>query len=421
MRKLSGAFLLVGSVTAIGLAGGAQLTQMAMAQGADPYRELDTLARALHHIEDQYLQEVDTTSLIFGAIDGMTDALDRHSVFLDPDELAEAQVRTEGVYSGIGLELKRIAGQITVARVVPSSPADNKVARGEVLIAVDGSDIETLSEAGERLRGADGSSVKLTLLRNGETRELELSRTRIRDRTVRVSDLGSGWSYAEISRFQRNTATDLERGLRSTSPQRGVIIDLRGNGGGLLEEAVDVVDLFADTGLIVQTKGRGGTLLESHSATPATPYGKLKIIVLIDGESASASEIVAGSLRTLCSATLLGTATYGKWSVQRLYVFESKSAIKLTIAKYEISDQDAGTDQQGLRPDVLVERPSETRLAIAALERTLSSDDAALAHLKTLAANDDGKAVPLVLAPLTQRLTLDPQMKAAWTLARSNR
>lgn len=421
MRKLSGAFLLVGGVTVIGLAGGAQLTQMAMAQGADPYRDLDTLARALHHIEDQYLQEVDTTSLIFGAIDGMTDVLDRHSVFLDPDEMAEAQVRTEGVYSGIGLELKRIAGQITVARVVPSSPADKKITRGEVLIAVDGSSIETLTEASERLRGADGSSVKLTLLRNGETRELEISRTRIRDRTVRVSDLGSGWSYAEISRFQRNTATDLERGLRSASPQRGVIIDLRGNGGGLLEEAVDVVDLFADTGLIVQTKGRGGALLESHSATPAAPYGKLKIIVLIDGDSASASEIVAGSLRTLCSATLLGTATYGKWSVQRLYVFESKSAIKLTIANYEISDQDAGTDQQGLQPDVLVERPTETRLAIAALERTLSADKAALEHLKALAANDDGKAAPLVLAPLTERLTLDPQMKAAWTLARSNR
>jgi carboxyl-terminal processing protease len=412
--------LMVMGITALGLLGGAKLTRVAMAQGADPYRELDTLAQALNHIEGQYLRPVDSEKLIHGAIQGMTDVLDRHSVFLDPAALKEAQARTEGVYSGVGIELKAINKAITVVRIVPGSPADGKAERGDVLERVSGVPVTSLADAGDALRGPNLSEVTLTLSRAGQPQSITLERKQIRDRTVRVSRLGQGWAIAEIVRFQRNTATDLERGLRKISPKNGVIIDLRGNGGGLLEEAVDVVKLFANAGLIVQTKGRDGTTLESHSATKTAPYGHLNIIVLVDNESASASEIVAGALRTLCKATLVGTQTYGKWSVQRLYVFESKSAIKLTIAHYEIADPKAGTDKVGLSPDIVVEAKTPTSTAVQALKERLNGDPVAQAHLAQIIGTLSTSPNQPILAPLKRRLTLDPQLKAAWTLARTS-
>jgi carboxyl-terminal processing protease len=183
---------------------------------------------------------------------------------------------------------------------------------------------------------------------------------------------------------------------------------------------VSVVDLFAASGLIVQTRGRDGAILEAHHASPNPAFGHLKTVVLIDGDSASASEIVAGALRALCSASLVGTDSYGKWSVQRLYVFETKSAIKLTIARYEIADQDAGTDQVGLKPDLLVQRPTASTQAHAALVDLLSANPAALEHLSTLARAIKEDAPRRDPAPLDERLILDPQLKAAWTLARNS-
>ena len=421
MKRPLRSFLLVGGIAAIGLMSGAKLTQVAIAKGADPYQEIDTLAQALHHIEAQYIEPVETGSLILGAIEGMTDQLDAHSVFLDPDELEAAQVRTEGVYSGIGVEIKKIDDAVTVSRVVPNSPADGQIVRGDLLTAIDGQAMTDLKVIGAALRGREGQPVTLTIQRAGEKREVKLTRSRIRDQTVRVDSIGDGWVLAEISRFQRNTVADLERGLRQLKPSAGVILDLRGNRGGLLEEAVGVVNLFAESGLIVRTRGRDQAILEEHYAAKPTPWAQLQTIVLIDGQSASASEIVAGSLRTLHAAQLVGTPSYGKWSVQRLYVFESKSAIKLTIAKYEIADDAVGVDQEGLEPDLVVARPSPEAAAAAALRKRLAGDDKALTLLETLTNGLNNTTPPPILLPLTERLNSDPQLKAAWTLARANR
>ncbi len=421
MKRPLRSFLLVGGIAAIGLMSGAKLTQVAIAKGADPYQEIDTLAQALHHIEAQYIEPVETGSLILGAIEGMTDQLDAHSVFLDPDELEAAQVRTEGVYSGIGVEIKKIDDAVTVSRVVPNSPADGRIVRGDLLTAIDGQAMTDLSVIGAALRGREGQPVTLTIQRAGEKQEVKLTRSRIRDQTVRVDSIGDGWVLAEISRFQRNTVADLERGLRQLKPSVGVILDLRGNRGGLLEEAVGVVNLFAESGLIVRTRGRDQAILEEHYAAKPTPWAQLQTIVLIDGQSASASEIVAGSLRALHAAQLVGTPSYGKWSVQRLYVFESKSAIKLTIAKYEIADDEVGVDQEGLKPDLVVARPSPEGAAAAALRKRLAGDDKALTLLETLTNGLDNTTPPPILLPLTERLNSDPQLKAAWTLARANR
>ena len=420
MKKTLGAFLLVGGVTAAGLASGSKLIQAAMAQGADPYRTLDTLAQALHHIEDQYIEAQPTGLLVEGAITGMTNTLDTHSTYLDPDALKAAQVRTEGVYSGVGLELKTIHDQVTVVRVVPGSPADGQVVRGARLIAVDGAAVDSLSEASAALRGADGTRATLQLRTGDSEQTVSLERQRIRDRTVRVDTLSAGWAYAEIARFQRNTADDLRRGLEVNRPTRGVIIDVRGNGGGLLDEAVATVNLFAQRGMIVQTKGRDGQLLERHEATSPAPFSKLKVIVLIDGESASASEIIAGALRELHGAVLVGTESFGKWSVQRMYVFEDKSALKLTIARYEIAEGAAPEASVGLTPDHIVTRPGAPERAVQALKRRLDGDSDALEALDTLVGDRSFTPEDRPLASLTERLTLDPQLKKAWTLARAN-
>jgi|GEM_PF-2061510 len=421
MKKTVGAFILVGGVTASGLMGGSQLMQAAMAQGADPYRTLDTLAQALHHIEDQYIEALPTGLLVEGAITGMTNTLDTHSTYLDPEALKAAQVRTEGVYSGVGLELKTVEGHVTVVRVVPGSPADGTVERGARLLAVDDSEVSSLSEASKALRGTDGTPVVLTLRSMGGDETVTLERQRIRDRTVRVDKLSNDWAYAEIARFQRNTADDLRRGLELTRPKQGLIIDVRGNGGGLLDEAVATVNLFAERGMIVQTKGRDGQLLERHEASAPAPFAALKVIVLVDGESASASEIVAGALRALHGARLVGTETFGKWSVQRMYVFEDKSALKLTIAQYEIGEGAAPEASVGLTPDHVVNRPGAPERAAQALKQRLAKDPDSLAELETLLEDKEFEAASRPLAPLSDRLTIDPQLKTAWTLARANR
>ena len=420
MKKTVGAFILVGGVTAAGLVGGSQLMQAAMAQGADPYRTLDTLAQALHHIEDQYIEAHPTGVLVEGAITGMTNMLDAHSTYLDPEELKAAQVRTEGVYSGVGLELKTIQDKVTVVRVVPGSPADGKIERGARLLAVDGEVVNSLGEASTALRGADGTAVALQVSDGTEEQSISLERQRIRDRTVRVDKLNKDWAYAEIARFQRNTADDLRRGLELIGPRQGLIIDVRGNGGGLLDEAVATVNLFTDQGMIVQTKGRDGQLLERHEASGSAQFASLKVIVLIDGESASASEIVAGALRELHGAVLVGTESFGKWSVQRMYVFEDKSALKLTIARYEIVDSAAPEANIGLTPDHIVSRPGRSERSAEALRVRLADDSDALEDLNTLLAEHEFSPASRPLASLSERLTLDPQLKKAWTLARAN-
>jgi carboxyl-terminal processing protease len=414
------AFVLVGGVTTAGLFGGAHLSRTAMAAGADRYQDLDTLAQAMHHIEAQYLGDTTTRELVYGAIRGMMDVLDAHSVFLNPSEMTAAQVRTEGVYSGVGVELKRLQNAITVVRVVPASPADGQVEQGDILNTVDGTPTDSLSDAAQLLQGPDESAVALGLVRKGTPLNLTLTRKRLRDRTVRVSDLGKGWALAELTRFQRNTASDFNRGLLRVAPSIGVIIDLRGNAGGLLDEAVSVVDLFVNEGTIVETRGPDDTTLESHTATKKTPHGSLAIIILVDGDSASASEIVAGALRSLAQARLVGTPTYGKWSVQRMYVFEDQSALKLTVARYHLADTRSGIDLVGLQPNLLVDRPTKADEAIEQLRLLTANTPEAGPFLDLLDKKDAGKVAHPHLGPLTERLTLDPQLAAAWTLALNN-
>lgn len=419
LSSVARAFIVAGGVSAAGLIGGVQLARTAAAAGGDPYASIDTLASALHQIQAHYLEELPTTDLMYGAIDGMMDVLDVHSQFLDPSELEANEIRTEGVYSGVGVEVSQRDGRVVVVRTVPQSPADGILMSGDTILSVDRIPINTMEDASEALKGEAGTPVLIGYQRDTSTLETTLNRERVRDRTVRVSPLKRGWALAEISRFQRNTASDLRRGLEASGADKGVIVDLRGNGGGLLDEAIGMVDLFAERGLIVQTRGRGGIVLERHDATPVAPFHHLKLIILVDAGSASASEIVAGALRELSGATLVGVTTFGKWSVQRVYVFEDKSALKLTVANYEIANREPSP--AGLEPDVPVGQLARPSVALTGLQDRLAGDDQALAWLSALTADHPAHASSPPLGPLQDRLTQDPQLAAAWTLALANR
>lgn len=414
------AFFFIGAAMITGLASGGYITRTAWAKGVDRYSDLDTLAQALHHIESQYLDQFTTRDLIYGAIDGMMDSLDTHSVFLDPAQMNSTEVRTEGFFSGIGIEVKRIQGQNKVVRIVPEAPAEGQLQRGDTILEIDGQPAGTLQATSDSLKGEPGSSVRIKYQRGSEQLEATVVRERLRDRTVRVDMLKNGWAYAEVSRFQRNTASDLERGLRKAEPSRGIIMDLRGNGGGLLDEAVDVVDLFATSGMIVETRGRNSEVFERHDAGANAPFKHLKLIVLVNEESASASEIVSGALRALVGAQLVGTQTWGKWSVQRLYVFEDHSAIKLTVARYFLPGQMDPVDEVGLEPDHIVEQHTVQGLALQQLKSRLGSDPEAQALLDIVTHGTAQTPSHPYLGPLSERLTNDPQLEAAWTLARAN-
>ena len=425
-KRGGGAWRAFLSVMTAGLMAGVHLTRSAVAKGNERYADLDTLALALHHIEAQHLAETNTRSLVYGAISGMTDSLDLHSTFLDPDAVREAEVRTEGWFSGVGIEINRSMGHVVITRTVPGGPADVAgVLRGDRLTAVDDHSAqgESLSTVSTWLQGEADTTVSLGLLRADKSMTITLSRARIRDKTVRVDLIKDGWVLAEMVRFQRNTAADLDSGLQTIAEStrlKGMILDLRNNPGGLLDEAVSVVDLFSNKGLVVETRGRSDMVLEHHDASGNSPFAHLDIIILIDEQSASAAEIVAGALQAHGRAKLVGQPSYGKWSVQRMYRFEDGSALKLTVARYHLAAETR--INAGLTPDLVVDMPTVHAKNTQTLRQLIeplepASRTKALELIETL--TQDGSELVPIYGTISERLTHDPQLAAAWKIAQN--
>ena len=353
------AFLLVGVVFAGGLVAGAGTVRSAFGQARDAYAGLDVLARAMTTIERAYVEERDVLELSHAAIQGMIEDLDPHSAWLSPDDYQALQERAEGRYLGIGVELSGLgAADVVIGTVLPRSPAALAgIEAGDVLIAIDGQAVAELSP--EAVQALLGGPARLTLRRGAEELAVTVVRDEILDISVRGEPVAGRLGYIQIERFSRSTATEVAlalQQLRAHSPVEGLILDLRDNPGGLITEAVALVDLFVDQGTIVQTRGRDAEVrpeVYPASAT-ATDELSLPLIVLINGGSASASELVAGALRDLGRATLVGTPSYGKGSMQNVYEFEDGSALKLTVARYYLPSGTTISPDAGLQPDVLV-------------------------------------------------------------------
>jgi carboxyl-terminal processing protease len=334
---------------------------------ASPYRKLEGFARALAHIEQSYVGEVDGDQLIYGAVRGMLKVLDPHSEFLEPEQYRMLMSDTEGEYGGVGLEIDVRDGWLTVVSVFDGSPSARAgVKPGDQFLAIAGAAARDMpiQDALELMRGAPGTAVRVALRRaNVEAAlELELVREVIEVHAVEARVLPDRSVYVRLKLFQETTADELRHALdlaveRSAEQGgvRGVLLDMRGNPGGLVNAAVLVADEFLSKGVIVSTKGRGGRLLREQSASAAGTRPDWPLCVLVDGYSASASEIVAGALHDHGRAVLVGTRTFGKGSVQNVIELPDHSAIKLTTALY-YTPSGRSIQAHGIEPDVVVEQ-----------------------------------------------------------------
>ena len=339
------------------------------AVGPDGYRSLETFANILALVRENYLEEVDTETLVAGAVRGMMKSLDPHSGYLTEDAYRDLQTETEGRFGGLGLEITVRDGLLTVVSPIEDTPAARAgVQTGDQIVGIDDESTEDLGlgEAVKRLRGPQGTSVTIRVRRKGHDKLLTFTIVRdvIRINSVRAHVLEPGFLYARIAQFQNGTGEDLAEAVAGNEPEdgafKGLILDLRNNPGGLLGQAVSVSDLFLDSGLIVYTDGR---LERQKQKFPATREGSrtdFPMVVLVNGGSASASEIVAGALQDHKRALILGARTFGKGLVQTILPLDDRSALRLTTAEY-FTPNGRSIHETGIRPDIVMDPSAQPR------------------------------------------------------------
>jgi carboxyl-terminal processing protease len=335
------------------------------------FKQLKLFSEVLNLVEDQYVEPVDEAKLIQGAIKGMLQSLDPHSTYMTPDEYKELQVETRGTFGGIGIEITIRDGVLTVVSPIEGTPADKVgIKANDQIIKINGESTKDMSitEAVKRLRGPEGTKVRVTIIREGESKplEFEIVRALIHIQSVKYRTLEPGFAYIRIASFQSDTTQQLRKALddleQENKPMRGLIIDLRNNPGGLLDQAVQVSDEFIDSGLIVYTKGRKEEQQMKFEAHKKDKSHKYPIVVLVNGGSASASEIVAGALQDHKVALVIGEPTFGKGSVQTVIPLEDGSAVRLTTALY-YTPSGRSIQAKGIQPDIYV--PREEKIAAA--------------------------------------------------------
>jgi len=367
---------------ALGLGAAAVVPALADVADPSPFSKLAVFARALSHIEAVHVESPDHDALLFGAIRGMVDTLDPHSAFLDPTESRIFAADTEGRFGGVGVRIGVSDGWMVVISTFEGGPAARAgVEAGDRFLRVAGEDARDmrLDRAIRLMRGEPGTDVAVRLRRpsTGEALDLVLRREIIQVEAAAGRLLPDRTVYLRLASFQATTASELrevlDEAVAAAAPQggvAGVLLDLRGNPGGLVQQAVLVADEFLEDGLIVTTRGRGGRLLAASHARRAGTRPPWPIVVLVDASSASASEIVAGALRAHGRALLVGTRTFGKGSVQTVIELPDGSSLKLTVARYYTPDG-RSIQAQGIVPDLEV-----PRLGPDALDRLRRDDQA---------------------------------------------
>jgi len=328
-----------------------------------PYRKLDVFSHVLSLIQNNYVEDVDDARLLYGAIDGMVRTLDPHSTFMDPKAYAALKQETDGEYGGVGLEIAARGDDLVVVSPVDDSPASRAgIAPGDRVLEIDGAQTRGWkdTDAVKALMGAPGTKCVIKVSRASwpEPRSLTLVRDVIRVVSVEQRLYGRRYGYVKIKNFQDRTDSYLKKALDSLRGQAGgqlagLVLDLRHNPGGLLDQAVKVADRFLLDGIIVTTKGRGNKHVEVERAHAKDTEPSYPLIVLVDGGTASASEIVAGALQDHGRAVVMGTPTFGKGSVQTVIELEDGSGLKLTIARY-YTPSGRSIQEKGITPDLFV-------------------------------------------------------------------
>ena len=330
----------------------------------DTYDKLKVFTEILSLIQSNYVEEVNSQDLIYGAVKGMLDTLDPHSAFMPPDAFKEMQVETQGSFGGLGIEITVKDRMLTVVAPIDGTPAERAgIQPGDRIVKIEGQPTKdmTLMDAVRKMRGPKGSKVIISILREGspEPMDIPLVRETIEVHSVRSKDLGDGIYYVRVTSFQEKTSKDLEKALDQAQKagDAALILDLRNDPGGLLNQAVAVSDMFLDKGqLIVYTQGRIKNQDLRFTAEHTNGLPKWPMVVLVNGGSASASEIVAGALQDWKRAVLIGTKTFGKGSVQTVIPLSDGSGLRLTTAKY-FTPRGRSIHGIGITPDIIVELP----------------------------------------------------------------
>ncbi|MCB0363975.1 MAG: S41 family peptidase [Bdellovibrionaceae bacterium] len=357
-----GAPILVGMGVFLGVLSSASVTTWAK----ERYSELQLFAKVLNLVQQYYVEEVDTQKLIYGGIKGMLKELDPHTNFLEPNIYKEFESETAGEFGGLGIEITVQDGILTVISPIEDTPAFNAgVKAGDKIVEIDGDSTKgmTLVEAAQHMRGKKGTTVKLGIFRDGFERpkEFAIKRGTVKIRSVKVTDLEDGYVYLKLTSFIENSAKDMKSALKTFSKSNqkinGMVIDLRRNPGGLLEQAVEISDMFLKTGTIVSTKGRNEKEKEVIFAKQSGTMPEFPLVVLVDEYSASASEILAGALQDNKRALIMGQKSFGKGSVQSVVKLGDGSGLKLTVARY-YTPSGKSIQAEGITPDVIVDNLS---------------------------------------------------------------
>lgn len=329
-----------------------------------PLDELRKFTDIFGKIKNDYVEEIDDATLLKYAIRGMLSGLDPHSAYLEPSAFSDLQENTSGTFGGVGIEVGMENGFVKVIAPIDDTPAQKGgIEAGDLIIKLDESPVKgmSLDQAVDKMRGKAGTDVTLTVVRVGERQPLEIKLTRdiIQVTSVKTLPLDDKYGYVRITQFQAQTGSDFSKALiklrEESSNLSGLIIDLRNNPGGVLLAAVDVADQLIDEGLIVYTEGRSKAAEVQYKAKKGDDAEGLPIIVLIDGGSASASEILAGALQDHNRAVVMGTQSFGKGSVQNVMVIDSEHGLKLTTARY-FTPNGRSIQAQGIIPDIEVNR-----------------------------------------------------------------
>lgn len=335
-----------------------------------PLDELRTFTEVFSKIKSDYVEDVADKKLLEDAIGGMLAGLDPHSTYLDPEGYKDVRIGTEGQFGGLGIEVTMENGFVKVVSPIEDTPAARAgLQPGDLIVRLDDQAVKgmSLSDAVKLMRGKPGSDITLTVVREGENTPLKITVTRavIKIRSVKSRLLEPGYGYIRITQFQANTTKNMKTSLSKLEKEnggklKGVVLDLRNNPGGVLNAAVSVSDAFLKKGIIVYTEGRIADSKLTFEAQPDQVLEGAPLVVLVNGGSASASEIVAGALQDNGRAVIMGTKTFGKGSVQTIMPMSNGAALKLTTARY-FTPSGRSIQATGIEPDIVTEQAKLTR------------------------------------------------------------
>jgi carboxyl-terminal processing protease len=382
--------LIAASIATLVLFGLRQDVGAAASNSTETYKQLNLFGEVFERVRAEYVDDVSDDSLVESAINGMLTSLDPHSNYLNPKNFNDMKVQTRGEFGGLGIEVSMENGLVKVVSPIDDTPAARAGLKpGDLITHLDGDPVQgmTLPEAVEKMRGPVSSEIKLTIRREGkEPFDVKLTRATIKIQSVRSHLEGDNIAYIRITTFNEQTDVGLNNAMKNLKQQAGgkllgVILDLRNDPGGLLDQAVAVSDAFLEKGEIVSTRGRRSEDAQRYNARPGDIAAGLPVAVLINGGSASASEIVAGALQDHHRAILLGTRSFGKGSVQTIIPLPGHGAMRLTTARY-YTPSGRSIQAKGIDPDIVVEA--------AKIEKTPEKGEAKVATASDLKRDDSG-------------------------------